>query len=958
MNLYYSAPIFSKKIFMKRVFKVIAISVVLLFNVFCCLRAQTLDWSVQVIAGGAPYGGPAEFVSSDAAGNVYVAGSYSDSLLYVPGGEGFENYSYSLPGSAHISKFALDGTLLWSKRFLCESPGSFMVSMTTDSNGNIYLYGRYNESITLLPGSATPILEAFGSEEEKFLIKLDTDGNFVWGHSIELNYYASSEGFPLFVDSSGNVYLGGKYFEDVFVDGVLTQVHTPSTIIGIVCLMSFDQSGQLNWIKSYGNEATGTYDVAIYAGGLAENSAGNICVSFSFSTSTPVDFAPDEGGYIISSLTNTEILLLTLTQDGNFVELKEIGETVEDYFGFGRTLIGLDEFDNITIGTELSGTVDVDPGPAVYPVVVSDTTVLAVVLKYSATGEFLWARPMSGTYSALDKLSTDQAGSVYFTGNYSGIIGFNAGSETIEYTAPFNSLSRFFVKYSAEGNLIWVHEHIAGFNSVTLGSNPENSIFLTTAFPSQDDYDLFGSTIVPATPEGPGIVIMRLLQDDCSDMHVVMQASNEVECGGAPGEAQAYVFGGLPPLTYTWNTTPVQTTATMQTEIPGIYTFTVVDDNGCQKEQSVLVNGGYIGETDLRTDILLYTNSTPYVPSLTSAFKVMASNQGCIDATGNLVVTLDPLLSYVSASITPSSVNGNTLAFSSIPLSYNDTDFEVEIFAQTITTAQMNDSICIDASITLLSGSDVLLSNNASSACGNVLTSYDPNIKSVSPIGACEERYVPIDQRLTYTVQFQNTGTYEALNIYVMDTLSSAFDINSLRVIANSHDFVTEVYDGNVIKFRFPNIHLADSTSNEAESHGYIIFEIDPLPTIPSGTLIENRVGIYFDFNEPVITNSVRNVFVNTLPECAVDIDENNLVSSLDVYPNPTMRELNVTLPIGANAKDVIAIYDMHGRLIQEQLAGKYGGILSVDIQHLSSGMYVLRYQGKDVVLVEQFVKE
>jgi len=127
-------------------------------------------------------------------------------------------------------------------------------------------------------------------------------------------------------------------------------------------------------------------------------------------------------------------------------------------------------------------------------------------------------------------------------------------------------------------------------------------------------------------------------------------------------------------------------------------------------------------------------------------------------------------------------------------------------------------------------------------------------------------------------------------------------------------------------------------------------------------------VGIYFDFNEPVITNSVRNVFVNTLPECAVDIDENNLVSSLDVYPNPTMRELNVTLPIGANAKDVIAIYDMHGRLIQEQLAGKYGGILSVDIQHLSSGMYVLRYQGKDVVLlryqgkdvvlVEQFVKE
>lgn len=78
----------------------------------------------------------------------------------------------------------------------------------------------------------------------------------------------------------------------------------------------------------------------------------------------------------------------------------------------------------------------------------------------------------------------------------------------------------------------------------------------------------------------------------------------------------------------------------------------------------------------------------------------------------------------------------------------------------------------------------------------------------------------------------------------------------------------------------------------------------------------------------------------------------------LNIYPNPAKHELNITLPIGASAKDVIGVYDMHGRLIQEQVVGKYGGILSVDIQHLSSGMYVLRYQGKDVVLMEQFVRE
>ncbi len=78
----------------------------------------------------------------------------------------------------------------------------------------------------------------------------------------------------------------------------------------------------------------------------------------------------------------------------------------------------------------------------------------------------------------------------------------------------------------------------------------------------------------------------------------------------------------------------------------------------------------------------------------------------------------------------------------------------------------------------------------------------------------------------------------------------------------------------------------------------------------------------------------------------------------LNVFPNPATHELNITLPIGANAKDVIAVYDLHGRLIKEQLAGKYGGNISVDLSGLVAGMYVLRYEGKDVVLVQQFVKE
>jgi len=78
---------------------------------------------------------------------------------------------------------------------------------------------------------------------------------------------------------------------------------------------------------------------------------------------------------------------------------------------------------------------------------------------------------------------------------------------------------------------------------------------------------------------------------------------------------------------------------------------------------------------------------------------------------------------------------------------------------------------------------------------------------------------------------------------------------------------ITEVLRGKVIKFRFDNINLPDSTTDEENSHGYVIFEIDPLPNVPVGSEIKNSTSIYFDFNEPVKTNTVRNTLLDVVPE-------------------------------------------------------------------------------------------
>jgi hypothetical protein len=61
------------------------------------------------------------------------------------------------------------------------------------------------------------------------------------------------------------------------------------------------------------------------------------------------------------------------------------------------------------------------------------------------------------------------------------------------------------------------------------------------------------------------------------------------------------------------------------------------------------------------------------------------------------------------------------------------------------------------------------------------------------------------------------------------------------------------------VRFNFPNINLPDSTNNEPESHGYIQYKIKRNAGLSPGTAISNKASIYFDFNAPIVTNTVTN---------------------------------------------------------------------------------------------------
>ena len=145
--------------------------------------------------------------------------------------------------------------------------------------------------------------------------------------------------------------------------------------------------------------------------------------------------------------------------------------------------------------------------------------------------------------------------------------------------------------------------------------------------------------------------------------------------------------------------------------------------------------------------------------------------------------------------------------------------------------------------------------------CQPITDSFDPNDKQVTPTGTTAQHYTPTGVPLHYQIRFQNTGTDDAYQVAIVDTLSSDLDLHTLRLTTSSHPcHLTVTGHGRpVLTFTFDNINLPPSTRNEAGSNGFVQFTIQPKAGLTPRTLIENNADIFFDYNPPVRTNTTTN---------------------------------------------------------------------------------------------------
>jgi len=180
--------------------------------------------------------------------------------------------------------------------------------------------------------------------------------------------------------------------------------------------------------------------------------------------------------------------------------------------------------------------------------------------------------------------------------------------------------------------------------------------------------------------------------------------------------------------------------------------------------------------------------------------------------------------------------------------------------------------------------------------CQQNIGSFDPNDKQGFPLGYGDENYINQNVAIDYMIRFQNTGTDTAFTVVIVDTLSTHLNPASLTPGPSSHEYQYTLTENGIATFTFENILLPDSNVNEVLSNGFVKFKIEQFPNNPIGTDIYNSAAIYFDFNEPVITNTTQHqIGERLLATIIVDLP-NSRTNNVLVYPNPFKEQTTFEL--------------------------------------------------------------
>lgn len=298
-------------------------------------------------------------IAIDSNNNVYTTGSFILQVDFDP-----SNSTHNLVSLGsfdfYIQKMDSDGNFFWARSYGGDSAGSSDLSrsITSDGNNNVLVTGQFQNTIDFDSSSNEYELTSNGIRDI-FILKLDTNGNFVWARNI--GGVESDSGSTLISDNLNNIYVTGSFRETVDFDPsseVFNISSHPDDQLGDIFILKLNSNGDFLWAHGYGGEGKDEGE------SLATDNLGNLYVLSQFKFT--VDFDPSNNLEELSTFNNdafSDVSIQKFDSDGNLDWVRVYGGPNDDY----GSSIKLNN-SNLYITGRFDNVVDFDPNSATFEV--------------------------------------------------------------------------------------------------------------------------------------------------------------------------------------------------------------------------------------------------------------------------------------------------------------------------------------------------------------------------------------------------------------------------------------------------------------------------------------------------------------------------------------------------------------------------------------------------------------
>jgi hypothetical protein len=399
-------------------------------------------WNQSTFAAQAYGGGGFETtvdIATDPAGNIYSTGTLSGAIDVDPSPTSTATLS-QVGGGADIwiTKFNSSGDYIWGKVF-GGTDGDLVYGIDVDPSGNVFVVGTYAGTVDFDPGAGTTSRTSRGNNDN-FVIKLTTDGNFAWVK--EFGGANEERATGVVLDSNNNILVTGLFNDNVDFNPAPLETNTVTGTYADGFVLKLDASGGFLWAKGFGGSS---FD---YAEAIAVDSNNNVYVTGRYNGN--VDFDPGVGITTIAGSASIGAFVLKLNSDGTFGFARGFDGTGTDV-GFE---IEVDSNGNVLTAGQFQSTVDFDPGAGTANLTTSPSSAI-FLLKLDPSGNYLWAKSWGGRGDQPCDIKITSSNDVLLSGEYLGTVDFDPNSGTSNYTAESAS-DGFILKLDSSGNFVWV----------------------------------------------------------------------------------------------------------------------------------------------------------------------------------------------------------------------------------------------------------------------------------------------------------------------------------------------------------------------------------------------------------------------------------------------------------------------------------------------------------------------